>query len=155
MSEHGGPAGADGVEDGRGHEIHGIPGVKDAWTAAAVDWRPRKNLGDPRGAVLEAGQGEHLSKDTLWRFMTGGLSSVEMRSVFGHLLRGCASCREQAREVWNITVPTAASSAAAPCRESANAAADARAVPVSPPTPETLETPETPAIPATPAIDAL
>ena len=108
MSEHGGPAGADGAEDGRAHEIHGIPGAKDARTAATVDWRPRQDLGDLRGASLDAGQGGHLSKDALWRFMTGGLSSGEMRNVFGHLLRGCASCREQAREVWNIAVPAAA-----------------------------------------------
>jgi tetratricopeptide (TPR) repeat protein len=131
MSEHGGPAGADGVEIGRGHEIHGIPGAKDARTAATVDWRPRQDLGDPRGGVLDAGQGEHLSKDALWRFMTGGLSSAEMRNVFGHLLRGCASCREQAREVWNIAVPATAPpppSAIAARRDSA----DARAVPAPP-----------------------
>jgi tetratricopeptide (TPR) repeat protein len=134
MSEHGGPAGADGVEEGRSHEIHGIPGAKDAQTSPAVDWRSRHGFGDPRGAVLDTGQGEHLSKDALWRFMTGGLSPAEMRNVFGHLLRGCASCREQAREVWNIAVPAAAPpppSLIAARRDSP----DAGAVPAPPPVP--------------------
>lgn len=136
MSEHGGPAGADGVGGGHGHETHGVPGASDARTTAAatdVDWRRRHELGEIRrvGGGMErtaltiappaakgtpgprpleplAVQSEHLGKDVLWRFMTGGLSSAEMRNVFGHLLRGCASCREQAREVWNITSPPAA-----------------------------------------------
>ncbi|HEV3072867.1 MAG TPA: hypothetical protein VHB47_00510, partial [Thermoanaerobaculia bacterium] len=62
----------------------------------------------PLNPPLDVVEGEHLGKDVLWRFMTGGLSPTEMRHVFGHLLRGCPSCREQAREVWNITDPPAA-----------------------------------------------
>jgi len=109
MIEHGGPVvgagGAGGVEGERGHEAHGIP---------------------------LAGQAEHLDKDVLWRFMTGGLSAAEMRHVFAHLLRGCPSCQQQARDVWNITAPAPAPPAAAAIRR---AAASARAVPSPPPPP--------------------
>src|SRR5579864_4177245 len=168
MSEHGGPAGADGFDGGRGHETHGIPRAMDARnTPAAIDaievihaidvtataevgWRQRHEAGVLRGpgggmgrtALTMASSAakrtpaprpleppevpcEHLGKDVLWRFMTGGLSPAEMRQVFGHLLRGCASCREQAREVWNITDPPATS----PRR----AMVDARAVAAPPP----------------------
>src|SRR6202035_1090817 len=125
MSEHGGPAGADGFDGGRGHETHGIPRLTDARTttrvtdAADVGWRQRHLVGVLRGAgggmmrtalamappaaprgtptlrpwEPPAVEGEHLGKDVLWQFMTGGLSPAEMRNVFGHLLRGCASCR--------------------------------------------------------------
>src|SRR6202049_4284787 len=144
MSEHGGPAGADGCVDGRGRETHGMPLATDARTmttasgATDVGWRQRHEIGVLRGGAgggmertaltiappaakgtpaprpLEslAAQGEHLGKDVLWQVMTGGLSSAEMRPVFGHLLRGCASCREQAREVWNLPPATSASCAA-------------------------------------------
>jgi len=120
MSEHGGPAGTDGFD-----------GVTDA---ADGGWRQRHEVGVLRGpgpggggmertALMKAPsaakrtlaprsldvQDEHLGKDVLWRFMTGGLAPTEMRQVFGHLLRGCPSCREQAREVWNITDPPATS----------------------------------------------
>jgi tetratricopeptide (TPR) repeat protein len=154
MSEHGGPAGADGFDGGRGQETHGMPRATDARItttasgATDVRWRQRHEIGVLRGGAgggmeraaltiappaakgtpaprpLEslAAQGEHLGKDVLWRFMTGGLSSAEMRHVFGHLLRGCASCREQAREVWNITDPPAAA-AAHPATVDATAAA--------------------------------
>jgi len=115
MSEHGGPAGADGVDGGRGHaydvgQMHDVPGAKGGESHAST--RPHLLAAGATGArclesVLDAGQGQHLSKDVLWRFMTGGLSAAEMRSVFGHLLRGCASCRAQAREVWNIPLPAA------------------------------------------------
>ncbi len=100
MSEHGGPAGADGFDGGRGHETHGIR--RPARLAAKGVPAPRPF--DPSRDVV---QGEHLAQDVLWRFMTGGLSPGEMRHVFGHLLRGCPSCREQAREVWNLPQPPA------------------------------------------------
>lgn len=147
MSEHGGPAGADGCDGGHGQGTHGIPRATDARTtspappappaiiATDLGWRQRHELGALQGGgggmertaltmarlavkgepatrpldpPLEVVQGEHLGKELLWRFMTGGLSPAEMRHVFGHLLRGCRSCREQAREVWNITDPPAA-----------------------------------------------
>jgi tetratricopeptide (TPR) repeat protein len=124
MSEHGGPAGADGVDDGRGHaydipKMHGIPDAREGESPAAT--RPPFLAAGATGArsfepALDAGQGQHLShlsKDALWRFMTGGLSAAEMRHVFGHLLRGCASCRAQAREVWNLTLPSAIAAASA------------------------------------------
>ncbi len=55
----------------------------------------------------------HPSPETLWQFMEGGLPAGEMRLVLRHLLRGCRSCQEQARGVWNITLPALAASAAA------------------------------------------
>jgi tetratricopeptide (TPR) repeat protein len=201
MSEHGGPAGADGFDGGRGHETHGIPRPTDARTtttvtnATDVGWRQRHQVGvlrsagggmvrmalamappAPRGTPalrpLEppAVQGEHLGKDVLWRFMTGGLSAAEMRNVFGHLLRGCASCREQAREVWNITDDPAATSARRAIVDAAAAAAppageieasfhayskttrESHPVPQLPETPATPATAATSATPATPAI---
>jgi tetratricopeptide (TPR) repeat protein len=155
MSEHGGPAGADGFDGGRGHETHGIPRATDARTTSAstsahapdVGWRQRHEVGVLRGAgggiertaltmapaakgapalrsfePLEL-HGEHVGKDLLWRFMTGGLSPTEMRQVFGHLLRGCPSCREQAREVWNL--PQAMSAGGATVDATAASAATA------------------------------
>lgn len=65
----------------------------------------------PDAADAEQAQ-QHLSNDVLWRFMDGGLSPVEMRHAFRHLLRGCASCQAQAREVWNISAPGSMSGAA-------------------------------------------
>ena len=197
MSEHGGPAGADGCVGGRGHETHGMPLATDVRTTATgatdVGWRQRHEVGVLRGVGVGLertaltiappaakgtpaprpleflAQGEHLGKDVLWRFMTGGLSSAEMRHVFGHLLRGCASCREQAREVWNITEPPAA----AACRATVDATAPAAALPTEdletschahfktaqethplPPPPATAATPANPAIITAGPLDA-
>jgi tetratricopeptide (TPR) repeat protein len=192
MSEHGGPAGADGCGGGRGLETHGRPLATDARTtttatgAPDVGWRQRHEIGVLRGGAgggiertaltmappaakgtpaprpLEslAAQGEHLGKDVLWRFMTGGLSSAEMRHVFGHLLRGCASCRDQAREVWNLPPATWAScatvdaTAAAPPAgelETSDHADSANSIIAREPH-SLLPIPPTPATPATPAI---
>src|SRR5579863_585772 len=54
----------------------------------------------------------HPSPETLWQFMEGGLAASEMRLVLRHLLRGCRSCQERARGVWNITLPALAAAAA-------------------------------------------
>jgi tetratricopeptide (TPR) repeat protein len=51
-------------------------------------------------AELEAGK--HVDADRLRRFMTAELPPAEMRQVLRHLLRGCGSCQELAREVWNV-----------------------------------------------------
>lgn len=80
----------------------------------ALTMAPPMGKGTPASGSLEPLDilGEHLGKDILWRFMTGGLSPAEGRHVFGHLLRGCVSCREQAREVWNLPPATSAHGAA-------------------------------------------
>src|ERR1700720_333831 len=133
MSEHGGPAGADGFDGGRGHEWrqrHEGGGLRsaDAMERTALTMAPPAARGTQASRPLEPPaldivQGEHLGKDLLWRFMTGGLSPAEMRQVFGHLLRGCAFCREQARDVWNITHdPLATSSRRATVNATAAAA---------------------------------
>jgi tetratricopeptide (TPR) repeat protein len=44
----------------------------------------------------------HVGAESLQRFMAGALPAAEMRQVLRHLLRGCASCQESAREVWNL-----------------------------------------------------
>ncbi|HYL06287.1 MAG TPA: hypothetical protein VE075_09620 [Thermoanaerobaculia bacterium] len=48
--------------------------------------------------------------------MDGALSPEEMRHTFRHLLRGCPSCRQQARKVWNLTLPGAAALDSVPPR---------------------------------------
>jgi tetratricopeptide (TPR) repeat protein len=58
--------------------------------------------------MVDGGEERHPSREALWQFMAGGLSPAEMRLVLRHLLRGCRPCQEQAREVWNVTVPAAA-----------------------------------------------
>jgi len=162
MSEHGGPAGADGCDSGRRHEPHGFPRERAALTIASrgAGGMPASRLPEPLAAP-----GEHLGKDVLWRFMTGGLSPAEMRHVFGHLLRGCPSCREQAREVWNIADPPAAAVRRAMVEATAAAAPPAgeaetfchahfKAVHEHPPLPPSLPTPAPPAISATPPMPA-
>jgi tetratricopeptide (TPR) repeat protein len=110
MSEHGGPAGVDGCDGGRGHWTHRIPRGGMERTAPTMALFAAKGTPAPLPVdpPLDIVQGEHLGKDVLWRFMTGGLSPAEMRHVFGHLLRGCPFCREQARDVWNLQEATSA-----------------------------------------------
>jgi len=68
---------------------------------------------------------QHVSREVLWRFMDGGLSSEEMRHTFRHLLRGCQSCRQQARQVWNLTLPAKALAAFAATSPTATSATTA------------------------------
>jgi tetratricopeptide (TPR) repeat protein len=108
MSEHGLPVGADGV-DGACEN-----GVRSGVTA---DGAPLAALAPPLAPLallaLDTPQAnpdtdrrqQHLTRDVLWRFMDGRLSPEEMRHAFRHLLRGCASCRQQARDVWNLDLP--------------------------------------------------
>jgi tetratricopeptide (TPR) repeat protein len=44
----------------------------------------------------------HVGVESLQRFMAGALPPAEMRQVLRHLLRGCGSCQESARAVWNL-----------------------------------------------------
>jgi tetratricopeptide (TPR) repeat protein len=87
-----------------------VPGAPGA-SADAVDAVDAFDAVDPI-------RGQHLTRDVLWRFMDGSLAPEEMRRTFRHLLRGCASCRQHAREVWNLTLPGGAAAAvqASPAR---------------------------------------
>jgi tetratricopeptide (TPR) repeat protein len=115
------------------HEVGVLRGAGGGMERTALTMAPQAVRGMPAARPLEHldVHGEHVGKDLLWRFMTGGLSPTEMRQVFGHLLRGCPACREQAREVWNIADPPAAAAlrsamdapaAAAPAAERSEAA---------------------------------
>src|ERR1700680_298735 len=148
--------GATGVRWRQRHEVGVLRGTGGGMERTALAMAPPAAKGTPALRPLEplAVQGEHLGKDVLWRFMTGGLSPAEMRNVFGHLLRGCASCREQAREVWNICdppaaaarrAPVAATRAAAPPAEDLETSCHAHSRPAQ-------EHPPLPPPPATPAL---
>jgi tetratricopeptide (TPR) repeat protein len=96
MSEHGLPAGADGVDGACENGVRsGVVG----------DGAPLA-LGAPE-ANPDTDRQQHLTGDVLWRFMDGKLSPEEMRYTFRHLLLGCAPCRQQARDVWNLNLPGA------------------------------------------------
>ncbi|MBV8199917.1 MAG: tetratricopeptide repeat protein [Acidobacteria bacterium] len=87
--------------------------------------------GLPPDVTGESDRGQHLTRDVLWRFMDSQLSPAEMRHAFRHLLQGCPSCRQQARDVWNLAVPGAA--ATAPMARMAPMAPIAPRVPLSAP----------------------
>ena len=129
MSEHGVPAEADGVSsscEAGARAAAAANGPAEA-RGAGVPRSDRADRAD-RAALVEAGSGahaatddgtgqeRHLTREVLCRFMDGGLSPEEMRLTFRHLLRGCPSCRQQARKVWNLTLPGAAVAASAPPR---------------------------------------
>jgi tetratricopeptide (TPR) repeat protein len=135
MSEHGVPAGADGVSgacEPGARAAEAVQAAHPAVIASSVDGaRGADGVCGADRTTLVAGAGRfepapaadagtdpgrHLTREALWRFMDGGLSAEEMRHTFRHLLRGCLSCRQQAREVWNLTMPGAAAPAPAAAR---------------------------------------
>ncbi len=99
-------AGADGGRPPTAGEERGCRGGRaraDVESAAhgGHEEDPEEHEADEEGIDFDLGP--HPSTETLWRFMTGGLQPADMRQALRHLLHGCPSCQEAAREVWNLT----------------------------------------------------
>ena len=50
----------------------------------------------------QTGRGTHPAKEDLQRFMAGGLSREEARTIVRHLLRRCQVCTRETRRLWTL-----------------------------------------------------